>query len=123
MRAASFELERRRPVWEALSELYLDVELQSEDHQRIARVLSASGYSEFELEQILRREVGPLLFVNLLSVAGEWTGFDLGWLEASILRSERRRDWLQWLPAAVSFRMVRHDWDCIRALLIPESTG
>ena len=73
----------------ALSDLFLDTELQPEDHQRIARVLAASGYSEAELEQILRSEVGPVLLPNLLSIAGNWAGFDLGWLEAEILRGER----------------------------------
>ncbi len=55
----------------------------------MARVLSASGYSEPELEQILRWEVGPVLLPNLFSVAGEWAGFDLQWLETEILRRER----------------------------------
>ena len=116
MRAPSLELERRRPVWGALSDLFLDAELQPEDHRRIARVLAASGYSEPELEQILRSEVGPVLLPNLLSIAGEWAGFDLGWLEAEILRGERRR-WLRWLPGALTAKVVRHDWACVRTLL------
>jgi hypothetical protein len=121
MRAPSLELERRRPVWDALSELFLDTELQPEDHRRIARILSTSGYSEPELEQILRLEVGPTLLPNLLSVAGEWAGFDLGWLEAEILRGERHL-WLRWLPGVITTRVVRHDWARVRALLTPEST-
>jgi hypothetical protein len=118
MRTPSLELERRRPVWDALSELFLDTELQPEDHQRIARVLSASGYSESELEKILRHELGPILFPNFLSVTGAWAGFDLGWLEAEILRREHRR-WFRWLPGVATIRMVRHDWASIRALLTP----
>ena len=58
MHAASLELERRRPVWAALSDLFLDTELEAADHQRIAHVLAASGYPESELERILCREVG-----------------------------------------------------------------
>ncbi len=122
MRAPSLELERRRPVWDALADLFLDTEKQPEDHRRIARVLSASGYSESELEQILRREVGPLLWANLISAAGEWACFDLGWLEAEILRREHRR-WFRWLPGVMTIKMVRHDWACIRALLLPGWTA
>ena len=120
MRAPSLELEQRRPVWDALSELFLDTELQPEDHRRIARVLSASGYSEPELEQILRLAVGPVLLANLLSVAGQWAGFDLGWLEGQILRRGRRR-WLRWLPGALTTKVVRHDWGCVRVHLTPGS--
>lgn len=119
MRDPSFELERRRPVWGALSELFLDTELQPEDHRRIARILSASGYTTPELEQILRREIGPVLSPNFLTPAGEWAGFDLAWLEAEILRSKRRR-WLSWLSGGLAMKMVRHDWERVRALLTSE---
>ena len=35
------ELQRRQPVWEAFSEFWLDTELDSSDHTRIANVLRA----------------------------------------------------------------------------------
>ncbi|WP_169977466.1 DUF7079 family protein [Tautonia rosea] len=118
MRAASVELERRRPVWDALSDLFLDRELQPDDHRRIADVLASSGYSEAELEEILCREVGPVLWPNLLSVAGVWTGFDRDWLEGEILRAENR-PWFRGPPRAVTMTLVRHDWEQIRAQLNP----
>jgi hypothetical protein len=116
MRAPSLDLERRRPVWGALADLFLDTALQPEDHRRIARVLAKSGYSEPELEQILRSEVGPVMLPNLLSVAGEWAGFDLGGLEAEVLRRERRR-WLRWMPGVLTAKVVCHDWARVRALM------
>jgi hypothetical protein len=39
------EIERRKPVWAALSELWLDAELDEDDLQRIAGVMKRSGYS------------------------------------------------------------------------------
>lgn len=70
------KLAERAPVWIALSELFLDTELQSNDYEHIARILAASPYSEKKLEEILRFEVTPVLKYNLMSVAGEWAGFD-----------------------------------------------
>jgi hypothetical protein len=122
MRAPFLELERRRPMWVALSELFPDTELGPEDYQRIAQVLSVSGYSETELEQILCRELGPVLFFNLLIVAEEWAGFDSDRLEKGILRRERH-SWLRWVPGFATLRMVGRDWACIRALLTPKESA
>jgi len=115
MKPASSDLERRRPVWVALSEFFLDTEFQPGDLQRIAQVLADSGYSDEELEYIFRREVSPAVGANLLSVAGEWAGFDPEWLEARIL--ERERGWSRWLPAYGATRLVRDDWDHVQRLL------
>ena len=73
-----------------MSELWLDTELDAEDHRRIASVLRDSGYTIPELEAICRSEVAPVVSGNLLSVAGEWAGFDSAWLEEEILRRLRR---------------------------------
>ena len=85
------EIERRKPVWAALSELWLDTELEDEDLRRIAGVMSQSGYSVDELREIYLFEVAPVVSPNLLSVAGEWAGFDEGWLFAEVARQARRR--------------------------------
>ena len=78
------ELARRRPVWLALGELYLDTELQAADFQRIAAVCAASGFSWAEIQAINYNEVAPTLFSNLQSVAGEWAGWDEEWVIAQI---------------------------------------
>lgn len=44
------ELRDRRPVWSALSELFLDTRLLSADLDRIAKSLAASPYSIEKLE-------------------------------------------------------------------------
>jgi hypothetical protein len=70
----------RLPVWNALSEFFLDTELQDSDYKRIAAVLAKSPYTGGEIEDILRHEVYPPCHYNLLCVAGEWGGFDEEWL-------------------------------------------
>ena len=79
------DLPNRRPVWEALSDLFLDTELSDPIREGLARDLAASPYALDELHAILRDEVYPVCKTNLLSVAGNWSGFDLDWLEARIL--------------------------------------
>ena len=104
----SKDLERRRPVWAALSELFLDTELQTDDFQRIATVLWSSEYSEVELNEILRKEVAPVVRANLSSAAGTWEGFDQEWLEAEILRREPKR--FSWPHLFNNYRLIEDDW-------------
>jgi len=46
------QIEKRRPVWVVLSELWLDTELATEDLERIARVMADSGLTIQELRQV-----------------------------------------------------------------------
>ena len=71
-------------MWNALSELFLDSDVTITREWRIQQ-LAASPYSLDELERILIDEVYPICRWNLSSVAGEWAGFDLEWLEKRIL--------------------------------------
>ena len=64
------ELAARKPVWRALSDLWLDTELQERDLAPIASVLKQSGYSLAQLRAIHLDEVAAVLSPNLLSVAG-----------------------------------------------------
>jgi hypothetical protein len=83
------------PVWNALSELFLDTKLLHVDRVRIASVLASSPYSEAKLEQILRFEVTPVLRSNLMSVAGEWAGFDETWLREKLTPRIDKRPFLK----------------------------
>ncbi len=82
------DLEHRRPVWSALSELFLDTSLRPQDLDRIAAVLARSPYSVEEIQRILLWEVYPACRSNLRWIAGEWAGFDPEWLEGRILRGQ-----------------------------------
>jgi hypothetical protein len=74
------EIQERRPLWVALSELWLDTELSAEDLERIARVMADSGLAIDQLREVYLVEVAPVVSANLLQVAGEWAGFDEEWL-------------------------------------------
>jgi hypothetical protein len=88
------QLADRRPVWEALSELFLDTELSPAVRAGIVRTLAQSPYSLPELRAILREEVHPVCVANLLSVAGVWSRFDPDWLQRTILAREHA--WIRW---------------------------
>jgi hypothetical protein len=89
------DIQRRRPVWTALADLFLDTELQEADLRYIARVLVASGYTYVEVDEILYSEVFPVCIPNMRSVAGEWARFDTDWLQGRIL-ANIRRVWKKW---------------------------
>lgn len=105
------ELARRRPVWAALSELFLDAELEEADYRRMACTLRDSGYAPAEWQGILRTEVAPVVGGNLFSAAGGWAGFGAAWLEAAILardpRATLRSRWAMRLIAADLRRLVQ----------------
>jgi hypothetical protein len=86
------EFERRKPVWAALSDLWLDTELTENDLQRIAGVMKRSGYNIVELRDIYLFEVAPVVFLNLLTVAGEWAGFDEEWLFAEATKRAKKQN-------------------------------
>jgi hypothetical protein len=99
------EVERRLPLWRALANFYLDTET---DMCTAAAVDAAtkSNFSSAEVEAILRWEVRPALYTNLLSVAGVWSGWDEEWLRNQMTASIGRREWLRIWP----FRWLCRNW-------------
>lgn len=79
------DLTTRRPVWLALSTMFLDTDVALSRTERVA-ALAASPYSQSELEQILIEELYPVCWANLNAVDAERSGFDPTWLEATIVR-------------------------------------
>lgn len=114
-------LPERRAPWLALSELFLDTELQETDLRFIARTLAASGHSLSQLEETLWAEVAPVVGWNLLSVAGVWEGFDPAWLEERVSRGRQRGRLLGSLAARLSRRLwrssIQADWERVKSLL------
>jgi hypothetical protein len=78
-------------VWAALSEVWLDNELDDAQRERLAEELARSPFDERELRAIHAHEVAPAVASNLASIAGEWSGFDPKWLEARCLEAAERR--------------------------------
>lgn len=108
-------IHRRRPLWLALSELWLDTELSDADLERIARAMADSGLAIEELRHIYLVEVAPVVSSNLLVVAGKWAGFDEAWLCARIVRNlrdrphrTRSRAWFPLSRRAMLYATERH---------------
>jgi hypothetical protein len=111
---------RRRPVWHALSELFLDTELTGDDYRRIARVLTRSGFPPDRLRQILAEEVAPAFAVNLIDVAGAWAPWDESDVAAIMARSRRSSAPGKWLWRRFARRHVAEEWAKIAPLLDAE---
>jgi uncharacterized protein (DUF433 family) len=113
MKTALEDLENRRPVWRALSDLFLDNEPQPFDLEYISSVLAKSPYNFAELEHVLYCELYPVCIGNLLCVAGEWILFSDEWLEAAIRQYENA---IVKVPRALhAFEwMVSDHWKLIR---------
>jgi len=122
MKPASDDLDNRRPVWDALSELFLDVELLPDDFQRLGKNLSASPYAINEFEKILYGEVYPVCIWNLLDIAGVWQGFDTDSLQEAILN--HNRSWLK-IPRFVRVGrwMIRKEWSKTKEVIHEHRNG
>lgn len=70
------DIKERTPIWIALSDFYLDTELQDSDFRYIAKTILESPYTFEEIKSINRYEVFPVLQSNLMQPAGEWAGFN-----------------------------------------------
>ena len=82
-------------VWEAFAEHFLDTETRHEI-PRTAQSFLCLGYSISKAHDIWFFEVSPALSINLLSVAGEWAGWDGKWLvERLAPRMNGKAGWLQ----------------------------
>lgn len=115
---AKEDLLRRRWIWQALSDLFLDDEITEDTLQYIARIAAECGYTQEDLESIYRREVAPAVGFNLLDAAGTWGYFDTVWLEERILRPSGSGSWLdRWLLAPLAVSLLRSEWKRLRALL------
>ena len=90
MTASDAPTSQRTAVWIALSELWLDTELDAADLDQVARVLAASPFGAEELRWIHEAEVAPVLSRNLRATAGVWDGFDREWLARECAAAARR---------------------------------
>jgi hypothetical protein len=104
-------IEERMPVWSALSELFLDTELQPDDIDRISNRLAESPFATERIEEILRFEVTPPLKWNMMVVAGEWALFDKDLLRERISPRIDRKPLIRF-PV---FGLIQQDWCKIKA--------
>ncbi len=85
MEITSEQLEKRHPVWLAMSVHYLDTETRP-FLLHTARVCLDAGLEFEAAADIWRYEITPLLHHNLHQPAGEWAGFDEEWIYTSCTR-------------------------------------
>jgi hypothetical protein len=107
--------DERFPVWDALSEFFLDTELDKRDYERISKILADSKYSINELQEILYYEVYPVCKWNMFSVAGEWAGFHPDWIMENIAPRKDRRPKLRMGP--IHKWMFRYHWSQVSYLV------
>lgn len=115
------DLARRRWVWQAVSDLFLDEEVSEDKLRYIAQVTAECGYTSDELDAIYRREVATAVAFNIFLVAGTWGYWDSEWLEKKILRPPGLCYWFdRVLIAPLPLWLLRHEWARVRALLPKE---
>ena len=92
------ELEKRITIWNAISEFYSDTELQDSDYESITNTFLNSDLHISELKEIDLYEVFPVLKGNIISVAGEWNGFDEKWLKDACTKAyfKRKNSFFKW---------------------------
>ena len=76
----------RRPIWDQLQIFWMDTD-PNIFLSGAAQVCAQSKYSLPEIERIFWNEVRPAVQFNLMSLAGEWTGFEIEWLSQRILKT------------------------------------
>lgn len=108
------ELERRLPVWDAMSDAFLDTETRW-GMPRIALVLVQSGYSTEDLEAIWQYEIVPECAWNLFQVAGEWAMFVVD-VPALAERAQGKRSLLESLLGIASPAFLGKQWRAILAM-------
>jgi len=106
----TFNIEDRKSIWIALSEFYLDRELEESDFRDIAFKIIESPYSFAEVIKINKYELFPVLQHNLLSVAGEWDGFNEDLLIKAITESLAKRNLLNKIGLEISYLAFK--WMC-----------
>jgi len=109
--------QRRLKVWQALSELFLDTEIDNATFAYVAKAIIESEYSPGEIQTILWGEVFPALESNLRSVAGEWVGWTDDWLLKHLTVCERP---LLQAGAGCVAAEIRRCWSEVVSQLPPE---
>lgn len=118
------EVQKRIPLWLAISQLYIDNEVGEYDFNRIVGEILKNDFSFDEAEKILIEEVAPVCCWNLYATAGVWTAFDEEDLVNKILKNIYKQEVFppyHWYIASVyskflTAKMIWEDWEKVRAI-------
>ena len=100
-------IEERKPIWIALSNFYLDTELEDSDLKHIALTIIKSPYSLDDIKKIDKYELHPVLQSNLLSIAGEWGMFNEDRLVERIIRHIKKTSKINKVITEVSYKSFK----------------
>ncbi len=124
MKFKAIDLEKRKALWTAFSDLWLDTEVSQMTLNYIAREMKASGYPLAELKYIYQHEVAPVVYQNLLVVAGEWAGFDEAWLHDKIQQNiSKPKVWRKvrfFMRHSGMFYATKEHWATLEKLFLTE---
>lgn len=100
----------------SLSRLFLDTEKTTKEINTIATSLRALNIPSCTLGCILRHDVFPILYPNLLSSTGVWQGFDEDWLLGQVeTRRATEPGWVKGFGETILWltigRIVATLWD------------
>jgi len=114
---------KRKDVWIAFSDLFLDTD-QTIYYKNIIQVCAGSNFSIKELQEILFYEVAPVCSANLKSVAGEWIGFDQNWLISNIFKHTNKKEWKLKLYKYFGFKgYIKDHWKKLEIKIIDKRNG
>ncbi len=111
------EIQARLPLWCALSELFLDTEMQDAHYLAIARAAREGGFSAEQVRDSLEREVFPAFAPNLMSVAGEWAGFRPDYVRERVLQVLGRQQAMRFFTGGVKKQLMAEDWPRVLAAI------
>lgn len=83
--------ESERKACITLSDLFLDTEVSPAWMDRMAASLHSLNLPIEQLDGIVRNDLFPALYPNMLSVAGTWGGFDENYLLGEVQRRRGAR--------------------------------
>lgn len=114
------EIERRKPLWGALSTLWLvDTIMDENTCEYIVREMLKSRYSLTVIEQIFSEEVAPVVSFNSYKLyGGEWGCFDPDWLFSELVKNIKRQEgnflYSAWVKSNLgkffTTKMIENDW-------------
>ena len=115
------EIARRRPLWIALSDLFLDTEMPEIHYRGIREAALSGGFATNEVKAILTDEVAPAVGANLLQIAGEWAMFDPDWVVDQVSDRVAGRPVVGAISGPALFGVQRmvlsHDWSRLERVL------
>jgi hypothetical protein len=112
--------QQEKQAYTILSELFLDTEHTQLELNYLTSSLRPLGIPVLTLEHMLYYDIFPILSPNLLSIAGEWQGFDEDWLLQQV-QARRSGPGSGWMKSGVNSMAwlflggrVRSIWDKVK---------